>query len=180
MAIARERGSQWLWYGRMSLLLAVAAVSLLVSAALFVAMRNRLGSLAPNIVWLQLTFTEDAFRRVLDRWGQDGVRRFNSHFPLDYSFLITYAIFGASLGTWIASQAAPGAFGAAWLPGLLPAAALCDAVENRLHQRHLAAAAGSLPRAGFLAAGLAASAKWLLILGFWPCAALVWRAHAGG
>ncbi|AOW12749.1 hypothetical protein LPB72_17240 [Hydrogenophaga crassostreae] len=164
----------------MSLLLALAVVSLLVSASLFVAMRCRLGLLKPGIVLLQFTFTEGAFRRVLERWGQDGVRRFSSHFPLDYGFLTAYAVFGASLGTWVSGNAVPGMASAALLPWLLPGAAVFDAVENQFHQRHVDAVPGSLPRACFLAAGLAASAKWLLILAFWPCAALVWAAPHWG
>ncbi len=161
----------------MNPLLAIAAVSLLVSAICFFAIWHRLRPLKPNVVFLQFTFTEEAFRRVLCLWGPDGVTRFNSHFPLDYGFLTSYAIFGASLGTWISGHAASSVASSA-LPWLLPTAALFDAIEDQFHQRHVAAVDGSFPRVSFLAAGMTASAKWMLLLVFWPCGALVWSAHA--
>lgn len=161
----------------MNPLLAIAAVSLLVSATFFLVMWYQLRSLKPNVVLLQLTFTEEAFRRVLFLWGPEGVNKFNSHFPLDYGFLTSYAIFGASLGTWISGHT-ESCVASSVLPWLLPTAALFDATEDQFHQRQVVEVAGSFPRLSFLAAGLAASAKWLLLLAFWTCAALVWSSHA--
>lgn len=131
--------------------LAIAALAI-TGLALFIAMQRRLGKLQPNIVWVQLTFSEARFRALIERWGPEGRERFRSHFPLDYCFLLCYGCLGFLLG-----QPQP------WI---LPLAAACDALENLLHQCFLSAAPGSLPRQAFLLAGLAASGKWLLILSF--------------
>lgn len=138
----------------------IAALAI-AATALFIAMQRRLGKLQPNIVWVQLTFSEARFRAVIERWGPEGRERFRSHFPLDYCFLLCYGWLGFLLGQALRSAAIGQAL--CWV---LPLAAACDALENLLHQRFLAAAPGSLPRQAFVLAGLASSAKWLLILAY--------------
>lgn len=135
------------------------------AAALFVAMGVYLRPLRPNIVRIQLTFSESAFRAVHETWSGEARRRFAAHFRVDDLFLVLYGLFGWLLA---AEHAAghPSVSGAGALAWLLPAAALCDAIENRLHRRFIATAPGALAAQWFPLAGAAASAKWLAILAF--------------
>ncbi|AWI81151.1 hypothetical protein CEW87_18345 [Parazoarcus communis] len=163
----------------MNTALVIAILSLAAGAVVFVKMQRCLGKLKPNIISLQLTFSEASFRNVPQRWGTDGVTRFKAHFALDYVFLLTYAIFGFSLGAWLTSYiSTPGALSAV-LPWLFPVAAVFDAAENVLHQRLASADPGSQPEVLFIAAGVAASVKWLLLLSFVPVAAVAAFANAG-
>ena len=146
--------------------------------ALYVVILRRLGPLRPNIVRLQLTFSERSFRRVLTSWGEAGVGRFQSHFALDYAFLACYAAFGVAAGSWLVAHATVPSLGHAVLPWLWPAAAVFDAVENKLHKALTGAEPGSLPPAPFLAAGIAATAKWLLLVGAILVAGFAWLSRA--
>lgn len=149
----------------------------LVVAAMFVGLSIYLRSLRPSIFWLQVTFTEGAFRAVYDRWSAEGRRRFASHFTIDYVFVVAYAAFGAVFGGELSRGAVGGGPGSALLPWLLPVAALGDVVENRMHQRILAALPGVLPTSVFALAGLAATAKWLLIVAFVVMAGIRWMSR---
>lgn len=151
----------------------IAAFSGLAAVALFIAMQRRLGRLSPSIVSLQLSFSEAGFRAVLDAWKERGVDRFRSHFPLDYLFLVTYAVFGLACGSWIVESLGASGLAAAILPWLLPAAAAFDLAENMLHQRLLAAMPGAVAEPVFAVAGCVASIKWLQLGAFLPLAAIV-------
>ena len=146
--------------------------------ALYVVMLRRLGPLRPNIVRLQLTFSEPSFRQVLVSWGEAGVRRFQSHFALDYAFLVCYAVFGVAAGSWLVTHVAVPNPSHALVPWLWPAAAIFDVVENKLHQALTPAEPGSQPPALFLLAGMAATAKWLLLIGVIPVAGFAWLSRA--
>jgi hypothetical protein len=151
----------------------VAAASGAAAVALFVAMQRRLGHLKPNLFWAQVTFTERQFRAVVEKWGEQGLARFGAHFGLDYCFLVSYGLFGWSLGSWLQSGSGAGAFCQSAALWALPIAAVFDAIENVFHQRFMASPPYSLPGAAFLASGLASSVKWLLSLVFPLAAACV-------
>ena len=145
------------------------------SALLFTAMALYTSPLDPSIPRIQFTFTESAFRSILDTWKAAGIARFKAHFAIDFPFLACYG----ALGYFVARRT--GLFrnfsnrAKALLAAALPVAAAADAVENLLHLHFLYSAA---PQAGYFAAGAAASVKWLLIVLFICCAAYALRKPA--
>lgn len=136
-----------------------------------------LAPLQPSVVALQLTFTPEAFARVLQAWGPEGVQRFRNHLAVDGVLLLSY---GAA-GYWAVvrtrffeplAQQMP----LRWVALLLPLAAAFDAGENVLHWGLTGGDALSAPvgAAWYLAAGLCAAFKWVGI-GAFALAALIAR-----
>jgi len=148
-------------------LIATIAVSFVLFAGCLVASAWKLGRLDPNILHLQLTFSEDAFRAVLEAWRPEGVARFRSHFAWDYGTLASYAVFGSTAGRWVVEQVRTTGPAAMPLPWLLAVAATADFAENLLHLRFIGAASGELAPVLYVLAGTCASTKWALLLG-WP------------
>jgi hypothetical protein len=138
-----------------------------ISLALALGLGIYTRSLKPSVFRAQLTYNEESFRRVLAQWTPEGREVFAAHFRADYLFLVAYAGFGYFLARHLAPG--PGVL-PSWLmlvfPWLLPVAAAFDATENILHQRFLSALPGALPAFWFVVSGVAASAKWLLVVIF--------------
>lgn len=126
-----------------------------------------LAPLSPGLVSLQLTFSADAFQRVLLSWSADDLARVRWHFVADTVLLALYACFGF---LWARRSPAAQVLRRRWrLAAMLalPLAALADLTENLLHQHLLDLPAGATAAAVvYLAAGLAASLKWALCLVF--------------
>lgn len=144
------------------------------SIALMLALAVHLRTVKPRIHKAQVTFSESGFRDIVRQWSPDQLAKVRSHFPLDYAFLVAYGGFGLSLATALLHRAAlPGPFVTLIWPWVLPLVALCDALENVLHQRFLRGTPGTSPEGLFVLSGCAASAKWVLlvvylvILGMW-------------
>lgn len=137
----------------------------LLALALFVGMAAYLRGLRPNIARAQLTFSEDAFLRVIGQWSTEGRRRFEAHFIADYVFILLYTTAG-----WLYGQAQAGSTAGVLAVGLatwsLPAAGLADLAENLCHQQFLRAKPGTLPQSRFALAGIAATCKYVLMVIF--------------
>lgn len=138
------------------------------SALLFVAMALYTSPLDPSIPAIQFTFTESAFKSVLNAWGPSGVARFRAHFAIDFPFLATYGALGYLLSKRTRLFRSVTQRAASLLAVSLPVAAAADAIENALHLYFLY---GTVPiaEALYFAAGVAASVKWLLIAAFVCC-----------
>lgn len=138
------------------------------SALLFVAMALYTSPLDPSIPAIQFTFTESAFRRILNAWQPADVSRFKAHFAIDFPLLACYGALGYLLSkrTGLFRRATPRT--RSLLALSLPVAAAADAIENALHLYFLYATA-PLVRAWYVAAGVTASVKWLLIVTFVCC-----------
>ena len=141
----------------MKIVLIIAAIT----AALFIAMVTFTLPLRPSIPQLQLTFTETAFKTIIDAWQPIGVERFKAHFAIDFPFLLCYG----TLGYLIATRTK---IFSHWPVGIqfllaycLPFAAGADVIENFLHL-HLVSNAGHFPEPLYILAGTSASFKWLL------------------
>ena len=121
--------------------------------------------LEPSIPTLQFTFDEAAFKSVLMQWQSDGIARFKAHFLIDFPFLFSYGLFGYQLSrqTSLLKNLPVGA--RSLLSWILPAAAAMDAAENLLHLDFVFAVT-AIPPPLYLVAGVAATAKWSLIVAF--------------
>ncbi len=146
----------------------LAALLLLGSLAWYLA------PLDPGVVALQLTFSPQAFGRVVHAWSPWQLQRFRNHLPVDGLLLLAYGAFGyllASRSAAVLALPAARLLRARWW---LPVAAAFDAAEDALHWWLT-----EVPRFGvpdlYVAAGTCAAFKWLLLLGF---ALLVIRAMA--
>ncbi|WP_138515646.1 hypothetical protein [Rhodoferax bucti] len=136
-----------------------------------------LAPLQPSVVALQFTFTPDAFARVLQSWGPEGVQLFRRHLPIDGLLLLSYGAVGylavvrtCFFGPLTIRLPVRG------LALLLPVAAAFDAAENLLHWTLTGADAGVTPASTgwYLAAGLCASLKWAGIAAFAFAAVIAW------
>jgi hypothetical protein len=135
------------------------------SLILFAVLAGYLAPLEPGILHLQFAFTPRAFGTVIHLWSADDLARYRAHFPGDFLLLACYAAFGHRFArhSGLFARRAPAArAAAAWL---LPAAALCDAVENAFHLWLTAAPRFDAAPAYALSA-LAAAAKWALLIAF--------------
>src|SRR5512139_1738067 len=146
------------------------------SALLFVAMARYTSPLDPSIPAIQFTFTESAFRSILNAWQPADVARFKAHFAIDFPFLACYGALGLHLTrrTGLFRSFSPRA--KSLLAVSLPVAAAADAFENALHLYFLY---GTAPQALYFAAGVAASVKWLLIVTFICCSVVALRKKVG-
>jgi hypothetical protein len=146
---------------------AMVAVLVLASAStlLFVTMAIFTSPLEPSIPTIQLTYTEAAFRSVLDSWGAEDLARFKAHFVIDYPFLVCYGAFGYLLSRRTRLFHSFTARTTSLLAASLPVAAAADAIENALHL-YFVFGTSPMHQAWYFAAGSAASAKWLLIVLF--------------
>lgn len=158
MDAADRTGGRWLGW--------LVIGSGVVGAVIFGAMIRVVGALDPSVGAIQFTFTEAAFRRILDAWGPEGRVRFATHFTYDYVFLGCFGLFGWALGAWLAGRLERPRWLRALLPWVMPAAAVGDAVEDVLQQSLAAAIPGSRPALAYLVAGVAATLKWALIAMF--------------
>lgn len=134
------------------------------SVLLFAGMGIYTHPLSPSIPELQLTFTEEAFYKILNQWDASELVIFKGHFFIDFVFLLHYGVLGYLLTTrtLLFQNVKPSiklAF--AWM---LPAAAVLDAVENFLHLYLVAAIGATSPL--YAVSGVVASLKWLLIFFF--------------
>lgn len=142
--------------------LLVSFCSALVLMILLQATANERGG--SSVFSLQLAFTADNFRAVLESWSADGITHFQQTLWLDYLFPLAYA---CSLAGIIARlRPAQGDVQPPRLPLVLFTAsflaALADYTENTLHLIILSdTAALSAPL--ILPASIAATLKWGLI-----------------
>lgn len=137
----------------------------ITALVLFTSMQFILAGLVPNVVSLQLSFTPDTFRKVLNAWQQSGIDAYRSHFPYDFAFLICYGSFGYLLATSTPVFSRFTNKFAAQLRWLLPVAAFFDAVENIAHLRMLDSDAAITPIAVALS-GTSSLLKWLMTIAF--------------
>jgi hypothetical protein len=133
-----------------------------VSALLFIAMAIYTSPLDPGIPALQFTFTESAFRSILDKWQPTGVTRFKAHFAIDFPFLICYGALGFLIATRTTIFQNLPPFLKSLLTLSLPSAAVADVIENAMHL-HFLIGTGQFSLAQYFVAGVAAALKWLLI-----------------
>jgi len=129
--------------------------------------------LRPSIPYLQFTYSESAFKAVLEQWGDAGKLRFRAHFAIDFPFLVSYGVFGYLLAKSSPLFARLSTSTRQWLSWCMPAAALLDALENLLHL-YLSSGAPSIPSPLYLTAGIVATSKWLLIVIFLISAGAAW------
>lgn len=149
-----------------------------MSALLFVAMAIYTSPLEPSIPVIQLTFTEAAFQSVMNAWRPEDVVRFKYHFAVDFPFLLCYGAFGYAASTRTRLLRCFSERTRSMLALVLPVGAAADAVENALHL-YFVLGTGPLTPGLYLAAGAAASLKWLLIAVFVGCTAYALRRNAG-
>jgi len=133
--------------------------------ALLCALGAYLAPLQPNILALQFAFTPRAFGEVVHQWTGEPLHRFRMHLVADYALLVSYGLFGYLLSTRTQVFQAFEGRRRRWAAWTLPLAAAFDAVENTFHLWLT-----EVLRFGiawpYLAAALAASAKWVLLFGF--------------
>ena len=133
------------------------------------------GKSDPHIIKLQLAFTKPRFTNVLLAWyesrGSAAIPEFRKSVKqLDFIFPIVYAVFFSSFIASLTSGSLEEPDQNAYLLFLLPfAAALFDWIENLLHLRLLKGVdtrmeIESLSQIQILAASIAASLKWALVL----------------
>lgn len=137
----------------------------LLALALFAGLAWQLAPLEPGVLALQLAVTPRAFGEIVHRWSADDLLRYRSHLPLDFVLLTLYGSFGCLLArrSRIFIGAAPSLTRfATWA---LPAAAVCDAVENALHWWFTAAPRFGVPLLYAVSAGCSLL-KWTLLMGF--------------
>ncbi len=147
-----------------------AAIAGLTALLLLVGLAVWLRPLDPDVLSLQLAYTPRQFGDIVHAWSPGMLARYRAHLPIDFVLLASYGTFGHRLTTrW--SVLAP----QRWARGLLPAAAVCDAVENGFHLWLTEAPRFGVPWAYATSAGCAAL-KWALIVGF---AGVVVRALLG-
>jgi hypothetical protein len=137
----------------------------MAALALFAGIAWYLAPLTPNVLALQFTFSPRAFANVVHVWSPEQLARFRWHLLPDCALLASYGAFGyllVSRSALFTHQRPMLRAAALWS---LPLAAAFDAAENALHWWLTGA-----PRFGvelpFLASGLCATLKWLLLLGF--------------
>ena len=147
-----------------------------MTAALFAAMVMFTASLHPSIPALQLTFTETAFRTIIDAWKPIGVERFKAHFAIDFPFLFFYGALGYLMATRTKIFSRWPLKTQTLLAYCMPFAAGADVIENFLHWV-LVSGTGHFPAPLYFLAGAAASIKWLLDIIF--VASVVYAYFAG-
>jgi hypothetical protein len=137
-----------------------------LTALLFAAMAWQAWPLQPGIPQLQLTFTEQTFRAVLNQWSTSDLARFHDHFFWDFPFVVAYGLWG-----WVLVRQNTG-FNPeptskrlsvwAWCT---PLASGLDALENILHL-HLVFTPGPFHATEYFVAGSVATTKWALLAAF--------------
>ena len=134
------------------------------TALLFIVMALHASPLEPSVPQLQMTFSEAAFRTILAQWQPSGVARFAWHIAIDFPFLVAYGLFGYVLYRHGFQSLPVSERTRAILSWTLPLAAVLDAAENLLHLSFIVAA--QAPAVLFFFAGVIATLKWALFLGF--------------
>jgi hypothetical protein len=114
---------------------------------------------APGVVRLQLAFSKDTFRDILDQWGPDAVQTYRDYLPLDYFFPPVYAIFLSSALAVLVRRPGRLVRGLVVLPYL---AVPFDYLKNTLHLI-LLRGDDTLAAGLILVASLAAAVKWTLL-----------------
>lgn len=140
---------KWVWFFGLS------------SLALLLGLGFYLAPLQPPLVALQFSFSQQALEATTALWGPQGVVLFRSHLYPDFGLMVCYALYGVCTVRFtrlFRMRHVPPLVGYS----LMPLAAIADATENCLHLA-LTAPGASLPEAWYLAAGLAACAKFGLI-----------------
>lgn len=134
-----------------------AALSLFIGISVFLA------PLKPNIVELQLTFSQAAFQHVIDLWQAAGVRLFRSHFVADFALLICYGVNGYLFASRTRLFQHYSLLARNVVILAMPLAAICDAAENCLHLYFTAPNANPASSL-YPIAGTSAAIKLVLIL----------------
>lgn len=137
----------------------------LASAALLAYLTWFLSALEPGVLALQFAFSPRAFAEVVHQWSAEDLARYRAHLPIDGLLLLSYALFGILVATRTRLFSGGGPAAMRRAAAVLPAAALCDALENLMHWWLTGAPRFGVPWAYALAAGLS-SLKWLGLLGF--------------
>jgi len=150
--------------GELNAMRRIRAVAI-ASALLFTAMAVYTWPLKPGIPAIQLTFTESAFRSILAEWKPAGIYIFKTHFAIDFPFLVCYGALGYLISRETSLFERHTRRVRSLLALSLPFAAAADAIENSLHLLFLFGT-GPFSQPLYLAAGIASTIKWLLIVGF--------------
>ena len=148
------------------------------TALLFVAMALYTLPLDPSIPAIQFTFTESAFKSILNSWKPTDLARFRAHFAIDFPYLACYGALGYLFSTRTGLFRSATQHTKSLLAVSLPVAATADAIENALHLYFLYGTA-PIVRVLYFAAGVAASVKWLLIVTFVCCVMYALRKKVG-
>ncbi len=114
---------------------------------------------APSAVNLQLAFSKQSFRDILDHWGPDAVHTYRDTMPLDYLFPPVYAIFLSSALVVLSRRPGRVVRGIAVLPYF---AVPFDYLENTL-QLILLRGDDTLAAGLILLASVASAIKWALL-----------------
>lgn len=144
---------------RLAWILGLNALALLGALVVYLA------PLQPNILVLQFSFDQASFQSVLASWQPMGVLRYRIHLPIDFGLLICYGAFGyvVTRNTGVFSGFSPRArMRVCWS---MPAAALCDTIENSLHW-HLTSRAAHADSLLYPIAGVSSVLKFALLGGF--------------
>jgi hypothetical protein len=107
---------------------------------LFMAMVIYTFPLEPSIPYLQFTYSENAFKAVLEQWGSEGIEQFRRHFVIDFPFLVSYGIFGFLFSKNSPILSRQTTVIRSFMVWGLPVAASLDAVENLIHLHLIAGA----------------------------------------
>ena len=136
---------------------------LLVFLAVLMAIYTR--PLLPNLLALQLSFTETDFNSTLHHWPPENITRFKLHFLLDFPYLICYGALGFLITTRTKFFNYFSHSTKTVIALLLPLAAVADAMENVM-QLYFLYGEKPFSASNYLLAGIISSTKWLLIISF--------------
>ena len=136
----------------------VAWILLAPALALVVVTHWQLRALRPSFLATQFAWSRAGFDGIVARWSARQRAAYRLWQRADFVTLACYGAFG-----WLWAGAAGHA---PWLVGMLPAAAMADALENVLHLRFTRPGAAPAPDALHRAAGFASALKFMLIAGF--------------
>lgn len=127
---------------------------------------RHLGALDPSFFAMQFTFTQDAYKDILEVWGPGGVEQFREHFQFDLIHPLLFALLG-----WVTVRTSPlfhGYDNSSWRL-VLPVAAACDYCENLCQLQLLnnwALDPTEIEDRFVLISGVCASVKWMLATAF--------------
>ncbi|MCZ2291294.1 MAG: hypothetical protein LC125_05045 [Burkholderiales bacterium] len=136
-----------------------------LALVLFVGLSLYLAPLKPGVLAIQLSFTPEAFARIVAAWSPAQLARYRRHLPIDGLLLLSYGAFGYLLATRTNLFAGSESWARMLGTWALPAAAAFDAIENLLHGWLTGKTALHTPVI-HVVAGTVSATKWGLVLIF--------------
>lgn len=137
----------------------------IATLALFCGIAWFLAPLEPGALALQLAFTPRAFGAIIHVWSEAQLARYRAHLSFDFALIAAYSTFGHRLvtcGPVFAGCGRAMTRVAAWC---LPAAGVCDVLENLFHLWLTAAPRFGVPGVYAVSASCALL-KWLIVASF--------------